>query len=155
MLLHSGFRRLGLPFFLIFLIIPTGCSDDGTGPGELKPLVGVWDALELVMTSQTNPDISVDLIEEGAAFTLSILSNGQYTATLTIFEQGTSEMGNVQISGNTVTITPTQPEGPALEATWSFQGERLVLDGESEFDFNLDGTTEASFVHIVLEPRGN
>lgn len=137
--------------FLLFLL-GGGCSDDPTGPKELKPLVGVWEARELVMTNQANPSVVVDLIEQGATFVLSILANGQYSASLTFLGQGTAEMGTVQVSGNNVTITPTQPEGPPLVATWGFAGERLVLDGESVFDFNLDGTPEASFAHIVLEP---
>jgi hypothetical protein len=146
-------RLLSSVALSLFLLLFVGCSDDSTGPRELKPLVGVWEATELVMTNQANPSVSVDLIEEGATFVLSIISNGQYSASLTAFGQSTAELGIVDVSGNDVTITPTQPEGPPLVATWSIQGENLVLDGESEFDFNLDGTREPSFAHIVLKPR--
>lgn len=138
--------------FLVLLLSSSGCSDDPAGPKELQPLVGVWRATELVMTSQDNPDLSVDLIEEGATFTLSILSDGQYSASLSILGQSTTELGQVEVSGNNVTIAPTQPEGPPLVATWVLQGENLVLDGESEFDFNRDGTSVPTFAHIVLRP---
>ncbi|MGM0668792.1 MAG: hypothetical protein ACQET1_03685 [Gemmatimonadota bacterium] len=115
--------------------------------------MGVWEATELRMTNQANPSQSVDLIEEGATFTLSILSDGRYSASLTIFGQGSTELGVVRVSGNNITIEPTTPEGPPLVATWSFQGQNLVLDGESEFDFNRDGIPEASIAHIVFEPQ--
>lgn len=148
---HSA---LCLPLLLLFLL-GGGCSDDPVGPKELKPLVGVWEASELVMTNQANPSVVVNLIEQGATFVLSVLADGQYAASLTFLGQGTSEMGTIQVSGENLTITPTQPEGPPLLATWRFEGESLVLDGESAFDFNLDGTPEASFAHIVLEPAGD
>lgn len=149
------FRPLAPLLSSLLLLFALGCSEDPTGPKELEPFVGVWDANELVMTNQANPSVEVDLIQEGASFTLSVLANGQYAATLTFLGQGTSEMGTIKVSGSQITITPTQPEGPPLVATWSFLGENLVLDGESEFDFNLDGTPEASFSHIVLEPAGD
>lgn len=153
-----GFPRRHNQLFLLLALVPVlvmGCTDDPSGPRELEPLVGVWQAVELVMTNQANPSQSVDLIEEGATFTLSILSDGRYSASLTIFGQGSTEMGTVGVSGSTVTITPTTPEGPPLVATWSFQGENLVLDGESEFDFNRDGIPEPSIAHIVLKPLGD
>ena len=148
--IHRFFNSIALSLFLLLFV---GCSDDSTGPKEVKPLVGVWEATELVMTNQANPSVSVDLIEEGATFVLSVVSNGQYSASLTAFGQSTAELGTVEVSGNDVTITPTQPEGPPLVATWSIQEGNLFLDGESEFDFNLDGTREPSFAHIVLKPR--
>ena len=145
-------RHFSSTLLLVLFLSGGGCSDDPAGPKELEPLVGVWEASELVMTNQANPSVVVNLIEQGATFFLSVLANGQYSASLTFLGQATSEMGTIQVSGNNVTITPTQPEGPPLVATWSFVGENLVLDGESAFDFNLDGTPEASFAHIVLEP---
>jgi len=104
----------------------------------------------MVLTSTANPTISLDLIEEGATFTLSILSTGQYSAVLSILGQSNTEVGKVEVSGNTISITPTSPSGPPLVATFSFVGEILVLDGSSEFDFNMDGTPEEALAHIEL-----
>jgi hypothetical protein len=141
-----------LPLLLAFALI-LGCSDDGTGPKkELEPLVGGWKASALVMTNRANPLISLDLVEMGASFTLSVLATGQYSASLTTFGATNTEVGTVTVSGNQVTISPASPEGPPLVAVWSFQGEALVLDGESEFDFNQDGATEPALAHIVLDP---
>jgi hypothetical protein len=138
---------------LLFVLLAPACSDSGTGPDKaLEPLVGAWEAETLIMTNQANPSISVDLIEQGATFTLSILSTGQYSASLSAFGGANTEAGEVSVSGNQITITPTNPPGPPQVSTWSFQGKSLVLDGESEFDFNQDGETEASFAHMVLDP---
>ena len=137
---------------LLFLILQ-GCSGDSTGPDKaLRPLVGAWQATTLMMTNQANPSIQADILAQGATFTLSILSTGQYSASLSAFGAANTEVGTVVVEGNQVTITPTSPAGPPLVATWSFQGSRLILDGPSEFDFNQDGTPEPSLSHIELDP---
>lgn len=142
-----------LLLLLLVLILIPGCSDSGIEPKkDLEPLVGIWKASTLIMTNRANPLIAVDLVEMGASFTLSVLATGQYSASLTAFGATNTEVGTVTISGNQVTISPTSPEGPPLVAVWSFQGEALVLDGESEFDFNQDGVSEPALAHIVLDP---
>ena len=150
-------RRTFLALSLIWLGLSgvgiLGCSDDGTGPEkEFKPFVGKWRAQTMVLTNLANPAVSVDLIDEGATFTLSILATGQYSASLSAFGQTNTEVGMIEVSGNQITITPTSPAGPPLVATYSFQGDLLVLDGTSEFDFNLDGMAEAATAHIELNP---
>jgi len=141
---------------LILLLASSGCSGGGTGPGkELEPLVGMWRAQDMVLTNAANPTISVDLVEEGATFTLSILSTGQYSAVLSMLGQSNTEVGKVKVSGNNITITPTSPSGPPLVATFEFVGEVLVLDGSSEFDFNMDGTPEEALAHIALFRLGS
>jgi len=144
---------LGLTSTILLSLLLLACSEDGTGPGkELDPLVGVWKAKVFLLTNQANPSIQVDLVEQGATFTLSILSTGQYTASLSLFGSSNIEVGMVTVEGNQITIAPTTPEGPPAVSTWSFQGSTLVLDGDTEFDFNLDGTPEASTAHIELDP---
>jgi hypothetical protein len=126
----------------------TACSDDGTGPAELQPLVGTWQATELTLTNQANPGTSVDLIEQGATFTLSILATGQYSASLVIFGQANQEVGTVSVSGNQITITPNV--GSSTTGTWTLQGNTVIVDGDTEFDFNFDGISEAATVHMEL-----
>lgn len=149
-----GFLKAGsISRRILPLLLLLSCSDGGSGPGnELEPLLGSWKATSLVMTNQANPEISLDLLEQGAEFVLSILSTGQYSASLTAFGLTHTEVGTVEVSANQVTIAPTSPVGPALNATWSIQGGSLVLDGESSFDFNQDGEEEPSLAHIVLAP---
>jgi hypothetical protein len=124
------------------------CSDDSTGPEQVQPLVGTWRATELLLTNSANPSTTVNLIEEGAVFTLSILATGQYSASIVIFGQPGSEVGTVSVSGNQITISPSN--GSATTGTFSLQGNTLIVDGETEFDFNLDGTREAATVHMEL-----
>lgn len=141
---------------LLFLFLASaGCSSGGTDPGnkDLEPLVGKWRATTLLLTNSANPDISIDLVEAGATFTISILADGRYSATLAAFGQTNTEIGTVEVSGNQVTITPTSPAGPPLVATFSFQGRTLVLDGASEYDFNQDGTPEAAQAYMELDPH--
>jgi len=138
-------------FFFGAANLLTACSDDGTGPAELQPLVGTWRAEVLTLTNQANPETVVRLIqEEGATFTLSVLSDGQYQAVLEVFGQSNPELGTVSVSGNQITLTPTIPPGPTTAGTWRFQGDTLILDGDTEFDFNFDGTDEQATVHFEL-----
>lgn len=142
------------PMFLALLcLLPSGlalsaCSDDSTGPAELQPLVGTWQATELTLTNQANPETSVDLIEQGATFTLSILATGQYSASLVIFGQANQEVGTVSVSGNRITIAPNG--GSSTTGTWVLQGNTVTVDGDTEFDFNFDGIPEAASVHMEL-----
>lgn len=147
-------RSLTLAFLAVILL---ACSDQGTGPKkELEPLVGTWTAEVVLLTNKANPAQSVDIIAEGATFTLSILATGTYTATLQIFGTPTEpQVGTIQVSGNQITIAPTNSSEPPTTGTWSRSGDRLFVDGDTEFDFNLDGTREASTVHMEFVPLGS
>lgn len=142
--------RLRSRTFPLLLLLAGGflgasCSGGGTDAGkELAPLVGTWRAQELVLTNKANPGQSFDLVQEGGEFNLSILANGQYVATLRVFGQPAAEMGKISVSGNRFTITPTSHDGPATTGVWRFLGEILVLEGDTQFDFNQDGTAQAA-----------
>ena len=45
------------------------------------------------------------------------------------------------------------PPGPASPALWERVGNSVILEGECEFDFNLDGTPEAATLRQVLIPN--
>ena len=145
------FLALSMTWLGLSAIGNLGCSGDGTGlEKEFKPFVGKWRAQSMVLTNVANPTVIVDLVEEGATFTLSILATGQYSASLSALGQTNTEVGMIEVSGNQITITPTSPAGPPLVATFAFDGDLLVLDGTSEFDFNLDGIAEAATAHLEL-----
>lgn len=136
---------------LLFLTSVASCSDTGTdGSKELAPLVGTWRARALVLTNKANPSQSVDLVQEGAVFTLSILSSGQYAATMEAFGHTAPEVGTFTVSGSRFTISPTSHSGPPTSGTWKFEGQVLILDGDTEFDFNQDGSREPTSAHFEL-----
>jgi hypothetical protein len=150
----SRLTSLPLPIILLFcgLFLSMSCSDSGTEAGkELAPLVGTWRAEVLRISNKANPSQTFDLIQEGGEFTLSILASAQYVATLRVFGQPAVEMGTFRVSGNGFTITPTSHDGPPTSGTWRFQGETLVLDGDTEFDFNQDGTRKPASAHFQLQ----
>ena len=138
---------------LLLMLFLLGCGDDATGPDpQLTPFVGDWSATELVLTSVANPDVASDLIELGANFKLNVQPSGQYTAILIVAMQTSTEIGRVTISGNTLTLSRNFPTPSTTTGVYQFFGSDFVLDGETEFDFNLDGTAEAARVHFRFSP---
>lgn len=153
------FRRLGL--ILALAVIPACSSSSGISDpdppedtGEpLGELVGTWEATSMVLTARTDPSVSVDLIQDedvNGSFTLVIRSDRTYRATLTVIEEpAPPETGTVTRSGNTLTFEPDG--GPPDDVIWSLSDGILVLDGESTFDFNGDGTDDEALLHLELE----
>ena len=137
-----------------------GCGSDPTEP-EFNPdfMVGDWLADSLVMTSMANPEVVADLTALGAVFTLSVQPSGRYTAILEGFGQSSSESGRLTVDGAYVVLMPESPSGPESPcgsewaSPWKRVGQSVILEGESEFDFNLDGTTEPATLRQVLIPN--
>lgn len=139
------------------VIAATACGGDGgTGPGgngtdpALAPFVGDWRANAMVLTNKANPSVAPDLVQEGAEFTINVQPSGQYTAILLYMQSSSTEIGYLSVSGNTVILDRTFPSPSTSSASYQFSGGQLILDGDSEFDFNLDGTPEPAQAHIVL-----
>lgn len=108
----------------------------------------------MVLTSKANPEIAPDLVAEGAQFDLNVQPSGQYTAILTYMQSTATEIGILSVSGNTVVMEPSfPPDAETSSATFQVSSSQLTLDGDSEFDFNLDGTPEPAQAHIVLQKR--
>ena len=57
---------------------------------------------------------------------------------------------SVTVSGNTLTMKRTYPSPSTSAAVFSVSGSVMTLDGDSEFDFNLDGTPEPALAHFEL-----
>lgn len=110
-------------------------------------------AESLVMTSVANPEVVTDLVALGAVFTLSVQPSGRYTAILEGFGQSSSEFGRLTVDGASVVLMPESPPGPESRALWERVGDSVILEGDSDFDFNLDGTTEPATLRQVLIPN--
>jgi hypothetical protein len=121
----------------------------------VAPFVGTWDADSLTVRNLATSD-TANVLEFGSFF-ITVQPSGQYTATLTVYRQANPEIGQLGvISGSTLSLTPTFPAGrPVATATYSFvAADRLIMDGATEFDFNLDGTPEDAQAHFELQRQG-
>lgn len=135
---------------LLAVIFAAACSKDSvTADPAVAPFVGDWAADSLVLTSVADPQTSLDLIALGAQFTLNVQPSGQYTAILIYGGQAPTEFGKLEVSGQTLTLRPNGSGSPTA-GTYSFNGNHLIVDGETQFDFNLDGTNEPALEHLDL-----
>ena len=142
---------------LVATLLLSACAggDDGTAPDlTVARFVGDWSASAFVLTSVANPDVHPDLIALGATFSLNVQPSGQYTAILLYAGDSLTELGRIEVSGSTVVLNRDFPNTSTSSSTFTFQGTNtLVLDGDSEFDFNLDGTAEPARAHLVLAKK--
>jgi len=146
----------GWMMFVLVTGFAAGCGeDDPAAPDpELSRFVGTWDADSLTVAAEP-PDTTVANVLDLGSFFITVEASGQYTATLEVLGQANPEIGQLSVSGSTLTLTPTFPAGrPVATATFSFPAEDfLILDGPTEFDFNLDGTDEPAQAHFELKRR--
>ena len=120
---------------------------------SLAAFVGGWRATSLVLSTLVAPDVSVDLIELGSTFDLNIQPNGSYTAVLAFVGEAQTEIGRISLSGASTVILAREFPAPRQDiSTFVFEGpDHLILDGDTEFDFNLDGTLEPALSHFDLQ----
>lgn len=142
---------------VVLLAWTAGACSDSTGVDDdpaVAPFVGDWEATVLTLTSPVSEDFTVDLIELGATFTLNVQPSGTYTAVLTFMGQAQTEIGQVSVSGQTIILDRSFPTTDRSISTYAFDGpDRLILDGDTEFDFNLDGTADPAIAHFELVRR--
>jgi hypothetical protein len=137
------------------VLVACGGDDPVQPDPAVAPFVGTWDADSLTITN-TDPDTTIvaNILEFGSFF-ITVEESGQYTATLTFAGSAIPEIGQLSVSGSTLTMTPSYPAGrsPAT-STYSFSSDDyLIMDGPTEFDFNLDGTPEDAEAHFELQRR--
>ena len=142
------------PSILLFVAALVSCSDSGMGPIKaVSPLVGVWDASILTVPDPQNPSENLDLIEEGASYALSVLSTGHYTAVFDLVVLQGFEAGEIQVSGDQITLTPTSPPGTVMSGLFMFEGDNLVIDALRSLDYDGDGDDDVVPIHLELVPR--
>ncbi len=137
-------------------LVLSACVGDSTGPADvaIAPFVGDWRGDVFVVTSVANPDVHLDLIQLGATFTLNVQDSGHYTAILIFRGQTSTEFGTAEISGNTITLRRDFPTVSTSSSTFAFQGPNwFEMDGDSQFDFNLDGEREPARAHVEFERK--
>ena len=120
-----------------------GCGES-TGI-TVQELVGDWNATQYQYTDNANPAQQVDLIGQGASFTMSVTADGRAS---TLFDDGqgstSSDDGTLSPDGHTVTIA-----GRAFDAQRS--GDVLTLtDAANFYDFDSDGSDESATLVIRM-----
>jgi hypothetical protein len=134
-------------------VVVAGCgtSTDPDVDPAVEPFVGTWDAVVFTVTGDAPPNTVVDVLTL-AAFWIAIEPSGTYTATIEL-PGALPEIGDLTVDGpSQLTLRPSV--GPPAPSTYSFATpDSLVLDGATEFDFNLDGTDEPGQAHIELVRR--
>jgi hypothetical protein len=130
------------------------CSDSGTEPiPDLVPLAGVWEAQVLKVPDPANPDELIDLVLEGASYTLSILSTGQFTAVFDLLLVQGFEAGTVSVYQDEITLIPISPPGSVMSGTWFLQGEVLFVEAVRSLDIDGDGVQEVIPIQIEFSSR--
>ena len=151
---HAGNRRQRFVVTGLIIIGTLGCGDDSMEPVyEPDFMVGEWLAESQVVTSVANPGVVADLTALGAVFTLLVQPSGRYTAIMEGFGPPSSEIGRLTVDGAEVVFIPQSPAGEESRTVWERVGESVILVGETDFDFDLDGTTEAGTLRRVLIPN--
>ena len=143
--LMKGLSLLSLTFL--------GCGDPvPTGPDPLiEPFVGNWAATAFVLTSSVSDQVSIDLIQLGGSFNLTIQPSGSYTAILVYAGLGQTEIGTISVTATTVALNREFPTRENEVSTYQFVGDTvLILDGDTEFDLDFDGQKDPTLAHFEL-----
>jgi hypothetical protein len=130
------------------------CGTDPAGPDPaLAPFVGTWDAVAFTVTGDAPPNTVANILQLGP-FWITVEPSGQYIATLE-FLTGFPVFGQMTVeSGSALTLNPTNPAGPPEPSVYVFAtADSLIMDGPTQFDFNLDGTDEAAQAHLEIVRR--
>lgn len=139
---------------LSLLVVAIGaCGSDGVAvDAAVAPFVGTWDAVVLTVSAEPPSSVVVDVLATGGSFWISVEPSGQYTATLE-FAGPHVELGDLTVqSSSQFTLNP-QGGSPAPSAYVFAKPDSLVLDGATEFDFNLDFVSEPGQAHFELVRR--
>lgn len=137
------------------LTVLAGCIDNTVDPElvEVDFLVGRWGSTEMLMISEADPELVVDLVQAfDATFTLEVEPSGRYVADLALGgETVESESGSLSVEGDSLVFTPDA--GAVSRSSYDVRedGKVLVLDGDAEFDFDGDFEAEPATLHLELE----
>lgn len=138
-----------------FLLAATGCDDDTvvTPNDDIAFLVGEWEARSFVVSNPANPIQSVDVVQDlDGSFELFVEPSGRYTALLVVDFPQPPESGILFLDDGLLILDPDAGEPSPTE--FELVGERVILRGDTEFDFNFDGESDPAELVIDLVPAG-
>ena len=117
----------------------------------VEPFVGTWDAVVFTVTADEPPNTVANILNLGP-FWIRIEPSGRYQGVLE-FAGGQTEFGRVIVHSSSSLSLDADNAAPAVSTYVFATADSLVLDGPTEFDFNLDGTDEAAQAHIEIVRR--
>ena len=129
------------------LILMSACTE-ATGV-EPVDLAGTWTAASLEFTSVEHPELTADLVDEGANLSLLLDAEGGFTLTFT-FPQAEDEVdtGTYEVEGSSLTLSDSiELTGDVYDV--SRNGDTMTLTIADVFDF-VEGTEEAATLVITL-----
>lgn len=134
------------------LTVSLACGGDGSGPSRTE-FEGTWDATKLEFTNVANTSEKVEVIALGATYTIVLVSDGTYQATLGVPGSAPEvTTGTWSVSSDVITIKETGSSGDQ-QFNWSLSGNTLTISGaNTDFDFDGNGPRgdEAAKVSAVL-----
>ncbi len=128
-----------------------GTSTDVEIDPAVEPFVGIWDAVVFTVTGDAPPNTVVDVLTLGD-FWIAVEPSGSYHAVLE-FPGNRPDDGDLTVESPSVLILNSNLTGPAPSTYLFATADSLILDGATEFDFNLDGTDEPGQAHIEIVRR--
>lgn len=142
------------PLPALVLLGMAGCIDNTVDPelAEVDFLVGSWEAVEMAMISQEDPQRTVDLMATfDATFTFDVEPSGRYTATLRLGEDtGQQETGSLEVEGDSLLFTPDDAAPYQSHFETAEDGQLLIIEGSAEFDFDGDLDPDPAILHLEL-----
>lgn len=140
---------------LVTLVTATACDENRPlAPDEsVEPLVGQWDAIELIFTPPEGAGSPVDVMATGAMFFLDVQPSGTYTAYLTMDGATSTEIGRLDVTGNHIVMEADYPAPGRSTGIYQLNGDRLTIRGETETALGVPGTTSVVEVLMVFERR--
>lgn len=117
-------------------------------------LVGTWEASGMVFTSLDNPSDSVDVIQAGVTFTLTISGDGTYEMAMTEPSDSgpveSTELGIYTSLEGLLWVVPNADRLLLLEYSVNGDTATFFHARNEEFDFNDDGMDEPATMTIHL-----
>jgi hypothetical protein len=154
--------RPTLPFLAslaVLVVSAYACGDDPAGPDlqdDITFLVGDWVADVLVATGIDDPQLSRDLLAEGADFGINVQPSGAYTATLTISGVPFTEIGFLSLRGDQLTFYVQFPAPDTTQGTLErISDDRVRLLGETAVDLDFDLVADPASLRTELFRQGS
>lgn len=129
------------------LAVLAACGGN-TGPTS-QDLLGFWGGVEYEYTSDADPDVTVDLINDlQGTYGITLIYDGTYEWQLTVSGVTETGSGTFEVSGNRLTLTPDA--GSPVVYTFTFDRIFLTLfNDQASYDFGAGD--EPASLHIRLD----